>query len=49
MWDAFLFGAGMFCGGVIVADVIGYRLARAGDPFWRGWITGRSFGLIKFN
>lgn len=41
------FGLGAFAGAVCVADILGYRLARMGDPFWQGWMRVRSWGLFK--
>lgn len=47
MWDLFMFGCGAFCGGVAVADWLGFKLAKYGDPFWIGWTETRSWGLWK--
>jgi hypothetical protein len=47
MSELLVFAGGMFCGGVLVADCIGYRLAKQGDPFWVGWMQARTFGLFK--
>lgn len=47
MWDVFMFGCGMFAGGLIVADWLGFKLAKHGDPFWIGWSELRSWGLWK--
>lgn len=30
-----------------MADWLGFKLAKAGDPFWIGWIEFRSWGLWK--
>lgn len=38
------FGLGAFVGAVCMADILGYRLARMGDPFWQGWMRARSWG-----
>lgn len=43
-----MFGLGVLAGGVMVADWLGFKLARLGDPFWIGWVEMRSFGLWKF-
>jgi hypothetical protein len=47
MWDVFIFGCGAFCGAVVVADFLGLKLAKLGDPFWIGWIEFRTWGLWK--
>lgn len=49
MTEIALFVAGCFCGGVAVADWLGLKLARHGDPFWIGWSELRSWGLWKSN
>ncbi len=47
MWDLFMFGSGVLVGGVVVADWLGFRLAKMGDPFWQGWTEVRTWGLWK--
>lgn len=47
MWELFLFGIGCVAGGSAVADWLGFKLAKHGDPFWIGWVEFRTFGLWK--
>lgn len=47
MWDVFMFSLGALAGGTAVADWLGLKLAKTGDPFWIGWCELRSWGLWK--
>lgn len=44
----FLFGTGFMLGAAVVADWLGLKLAKQGDPFWVGWFEMRSLGLWKY-
>lgn len=47
MNDVVMFLAGAFCGAILVADFLGMKLAKLGDPFWIGWTEFRTWGLWK--